>query len=174
MLQSVDFGKFSNKLCISASRASRSSFCSAKTSTSSTASSPSSTTWTQTPTRTTRLHTKDPRSSNAQGNGQTFSSEKNYQFSDIYCVALCYKRCKIDWNPGKNVTVKLVKKTQKHKARGMKRTVTKTVQNDSFFNFFSPPQGTVLLHPLRNYRTLRPSNFTIFVFLQCQTRVTNW
>lgn len=47
--------------------------------------------------------------------------------------------CKIDWKPSKNVTVKLVKKTQKHKGRGTKRTVTKTVQNDSFFNFFSPP-----------------------------------
>ena len=148
MLQSVDFGKFSNKLCISAFRASPSSFCSAKTSTSSTASSPSSTTWTQTPTRTTRLHTKDPRSSNAQGNGQTPSRvKKNYQFSDIYWAVLCCKRCKIDWNPGKNVTVKLVKKTQKHKARGMKRTVTKTVQNDSFFNFFAPPNGNSLLSP---------------------------
>jgi len=50
--------------------------------------------------------------------------------------------CKIDWKKGKNVTVKVVKKTQKHKGRGTKRTVTKTVQNDSFFNFFSPPEVT--------------------------------
>ncbi|CAG9854139.1 unnamed protein product [Phyllotreta striolata] len=47
--------------------------------------------------------------------------------------------CVINWNKGKNVTVKTVKKKQKHKSRGVVRTVTKTVQNDSFFNFFSPP-----------------------------------
>jgi len=40
------------------------------------------------------------------------------------------------------VTVKLIKKVQKHKGRGTKRTVTKTVQADSFFNFFNPPQVT--------------------------------
>jgi len=34
----------------------------------------------------------------------------------------------------------VVKKKQKHKGKGITRTVTKTVQNDSFFNFFSPPQ----------------------------------
>jgi len=50
-------------------------------------------------------------------------------------------RCTVDWKKGKNVTVKVVKKVQKHKGRGTKRTVMKTVQNDSFFNFFAPPQG---------------------------------
>lgn len=40
---------------------------------------------------------------------------------------------------GKNVTLKTVKKKQKHKSRGVVRVVTKTVQNDSFFNFFTPP-----------------------------------
>lgn len=48
--------------------------------------------------------------------------------------------CTIDWQKGKNVTVKQVKKVQKHKGRGTKRTITKTVQADSFFNFFNPPQ----------------------------------
>ncbi|XP_072033946.1 nucleosome assembly protein 1-like 1 isoform X2 [Amphiura filiformis] len=48
--------------------------------------------------------------------------------------------CNIDWKKGKNVTVKTVKKKQKHKGRGTTRMVTKTVQNDSFFNFFSPPK----------------------------------
>merc|ERR1719309_817800 len=47
--------------------------------------------------------------------------------------------CKIDWKKGKNVTVKTIKKTQKHQSRGTKRVITKTVQKDSFFNFFSPP-----------------------------------
>ncbi|KAF8786355.1 nucleosome assembly protein 1-like 1 [Argiope bruennichi] len=49
------------------------------------------------------------------------------------------KGCTIDWKKNKNVTVKTIKKKQKHKARGAVRTVTKTVTNDSFFNFFSPP-----------------------------------
>ncbi|XP_011175504.1 nucleosome assembly protein 1-like 1 isoform X1 [Solenopsis invicta] len=49
------------------------------------------------------------------------------------------KGCVIDWKKGKNVTVKTIKKNQKHKSRGSMRTVTKTVQNDSFFNFFTPP-----------------------------------
>ncbi|XP_015907755.1 nucleosome assembly protein 1-like 1 [Parasteatoda tepidariorum] len=52
------------------------------------------------------------------------------------------KGCTIDWKKGKNVTVKTIKKKQKHKARGAVRTVTKTVQNVSFFNFFSPPAVT--------------------------------
>lgn len=49
------------------------------------------------------------------------------------------KGCTIDWKKGKNVTVKTLKKKQKHKSKGTVRFVTKTVQKDSFFNFFSPP-----------------------------------
>lgn len=49
------------------------------------------------------------------------------------------KGCTIDWKKGKNITLKTVKKKQKHKSRGLVRTITKTVQNDSFFNFFTPP-----------------------------------
>ena len=48
---------------------------------------------------------------------------------------------KIDWKKDKNVTVKMVKKKQKHKSRGSVRVVTKQVKNDSFFNFFDPPTG---------------------------------
>ena len=51
--------------------------------------------------------------------------------------------CDIHWKKGKNVTVKVVKKVQKHKGRGEKRTVTKTVQNDSFFNFFNAADQSV-------------------------------
>jgi len=47
--------------------------------------------------------------------------------------------CKIDWKKDKNVTVKQVKKKQKHKGKGQTRVVTKQVQADSFFNFFNPP-----------------------------------
>lgn len=47
--------------------------------------------------------------------------------------------CNINWHKGKNLTVKTIRKKQKHKERGATRTVTKQVPNDSFFNFFNPP-----------------------------------
>ena len=51
-------------------------------------------------------------------------------------------RCAIDWKPGMNVTEKKVKKVQQHRAHpGTKRTIIKTMQAESFFNFFSPPEG---------------------------------
>jgi hypothetical protein len=53
------------------------------------------------------------------------------------------KGCTIDWKKGKNVTVKMVKKRQKHKNRGTIRVVTKEVQTESFFNFLTPPTGTI-------------------------------
>lgn len=49
--------------------------------------------------------------------------------------------CNIDWHKGKNLTVKTIKRKQKHKARGAVRTITKQVPADSFFNFFNPPQA---------------------------------
>merc|ERR1712121_215139 len=49
------------------------------------------------------------------------------------------KGCTIDWKKGKNLTVKQVKKKQKHKNKGSVRTITKQVKADSFFNFFDPP-----------------------------------
>lgn len=56
-------------------------------------------------------------------------------------VVMFHHSCTIDWTKGKNVTLKTIKKKQKHKGRGTVRTVTKTVPNDSFFNFFTPPEG---------------------------------
>uniref|UniRef100_A0A673K5X0 Nucleosome assembly protein 1-like 4a n=1 Tax=Sinocyclocheilus rhinocerous TaxID=307959 RepID=A0A673K5X0_9TELE len=53
-----------------------------------------------------------------------------------------YVNCKIDWHKGKDVTVKIVKKKQKHKGRGTVRTVTKEVPQDSFFNFFNPVKAS--------------------------------
>jgi nucleosome assembly protein 1-like 1 len=50
------------------------------------------------------------------------------------------KGCTIDWKKGKNLTIKTVKKKQKHKSKGTARTVTKQVKADSFFNFFDPPE----------------------------------
>lgn len=48
--------------------------------------------------------------------------------------------CMIDWKKGKNITMKQVKKKQKHKGRGQTRVITKMVKTDSFFNFFDPPE----------------------------------
>lgn len=59
----------------------------------------------------------------------------------VCVMAVCPCRCAIDWKKGKNVTVKTIKKKQKHKGRGTVRTITKQVPNDSFFNFFSPLKG---------------------------------
>ncbi|XP_014261755.1 nucleosome assembly protein 1-like 1 [Cimex lectularius] len=47
---------------------------------------------------------------------------------------------KIDWKPGKNVTIKTVMKKQRHRTGSNIRTVTKTVQVRSFFNFFNIPR----------------------------------
>lgn len=47
--------------------------------------------------------------------------------------------CTIEWVKGKDITVKLVKKKQKHKSSGTIRVVTKEEKQDSFFNFFESP-----------------------------------
>jgi len=44
----------------------------------------------------------------------------------------------IQWKPGKNVTVKIMRKKQKHKSGKGSRTITKEEPCDSFFNFFAP------------------------------------
>ena len=64
------------------------------------------------------------------------------------------KGCNIQWNKGKNVTIKLIKKRQKHKSCGIIRVVTKETQRDSFFNFFSTPSGI-----LKNESRLISSSF---------------
>lgn len=63
---------------------------------------------------------------------------------DYFCIAwsllwTCFVRTEIEWNAGKNITQKVMKKKPK---KGSKNTkpVTKTEQCDSFFNFFNPPQ----------------------------------
>jgi hypothetical protein len=49
------------------------------------------------------------------------------------------KGCVIDWKKDMNVTVKQIKKKQKHKNSGTIRVITKEVKQDSFFNFFNTP-----------------------------------
>lgn len=46
----------------------------------------------------------------------------------------------INWKDGKNVTEKKVKKKQKNKKTGQNRQVTKTVEQESFFNYFKTIQ----------------------------------
>ena len=50
------------------------------------------------------------------------------------------KGCSINWCKKMNLTVKTIRKKQKHKERGEVRTIVKHVPNDSFFNFFNPPE----------------------------------
>lgn len=47
--------------------------------------------------------------------------------------------CKINWHPGKNVTVKSLTIKQKNKKDGSIRDKKKEVDRDSFFLFFKPP-----------------------------------
>ncbi|ELW68429.1 Nucleosome assembly protein 1-like 1 [Tupaia chinensis] len=48
--------------------------------------------------------------------------------------------CQIDWKKGKNVTLKTIKKQQKHKGRGTVSSMTKRVSID-YFNFSAPPEA---------------------------------
>jgi len=64
----------------------------------------------------------------------------------------------INWNEGKNVTVKQEKKKQKKKGgkdAGKTRTITKTVKQPSFFHFFSPPQPMEAMMLTRRARSTR-------------------
>jgi len=46
---------------------------------------------------------------------------------------------KIEWHPGKDLTVRIESKKQRNKNTKQTRIVKKTVPTESFFNFFSPP-----------------------------------
>jgi nucleosome assembly protein 1-like 1 len=48
--------------------------------------------------------------------------------------------CTINWKTGKNITKKVVKKKQRQRGNDKVRWVTKTQKEDSFFNFFDPPE----------------------------------
>ncbi|PNH05128.1 hypothetical protein TSOC_008645 [Tetrabaena socialis] len=47
---------------------------------------------------------------------------------------------KIEWSPGKDVTVKIMKKKPKKGGKADAKPQVKTERVDSFFNFFDPPQ----------------------------------
>ncbi|KAL1877103.1 hypothetical protein VTK73DRAFT_8840 [Phialemonium thermophilum] len=48
---------------------------------------------------------------------------------------------KIDWKPGKDLTVRVEQKKQRNKTTKQTRIVKKTVPTESFFNFFYPPKA---------------------------------
>ena len=73
---------------------------------------------------------------------------------------------KIEWQKGKNVTQKLIKKVQKHQSRGTRRTVTKTVQTDSFFNFFNPPDVPEGEEPDEDTENILAADFEIGHFIR--------
>jgi len=47
--------------------------------------------------------------------------------------------CTINWYKGKDVTVRTIKKRQKHKSTGTVRVILKEEKQDSFFNYFDMP-----------------------------------
>lgn len=88
----------------------------------------------------------------------------NFEGPEIYkCTG-----CIINWLPGKNVTVKTIKKKQKHKARGAVRTITKQVPNDSFFNFFNPPLATDESKMDEDSQAILATDFEIGHFLRAR------
>ena len=73
----------------------------------------------------------------------------------------------IDWQKGKNVTLKTNRNKQKHKGRGTVRTVTKTVSNDSLI-FFALPKFLrvaiwMLLLKLSLLQTLKLVTFYVII-----------
>lgn len=59
----------------------------------------------------------------------------------LYDGPVMYKSegCVINWNKGKDVTIRTIKKRQKHKSTGTVRVVLKEEKQDSFFNYFEKP-----------------------------------
>ncbi|KAG6119390.1 hypothetical protein E4U13_007767 [Claviceps humidiphila] len=67
-----------------------------------------------------------------------YQTESGYGGDFIYDHA---EGDKIEWYPGKDLTVRVEAKKQRNKNTNQTRIVKKTVPTESFFNFFSPPQA---------------------------------
>ncbi|KAI5461057.1 nucleosome assembly protein [Mariannaea sp. PMI_226] len=67
-----------------------------------------------------------------------YQNESGYGGDFIYDHA---EGDKIDWLPGKDLTVCVESKKQRNKNTKQTRIVKKTVPTESFFNFFSPPKA---------------------------------
>ncbi|KAL4664568.1 hypothetical protein H8957_012987 [Semnopithecus entellus] len=81
------------------------------------------------------------------GQPMSFILEFHFEPNDYFTNSVLRKTCKMKSEPdkadpfsfkGKKVTVKTIKKKQKHKGRGTVRTITKQVSSESFFNLFNP------------------------------------
>ncbi|KAI9797531.1 MAG: hypothetical protein M1833_005442 [Piccolia ochrophora] len=75
---------------------------------------------------------------------KTISKTYFYQEESSYGGDLIYDHAegdKVDWKPGKDLTVKVESKKQRNKNTKQTRVVKKTVPTESFFNFFSPPKA---------------------------------
>ncbi|KAK5993151.1 Putative nucleosome assembly protein [Cladobotryum mycophilum] len=66
-----------------------------------------------------------------------YQTEAGYGGDYIYDHAEGHK---IDWYPGKDLTVRVEAKKQRNKNTKQTRIVKKSVPTESFFNFFSPPK----------------------------------
>ncbi|EQK98202.1 nucleosome assembly protein [Ophiocordyceps sinensis CO18] len=66
-----------------------------------------------------------------------YQNESGYGGDFIYDHA---EGDKVDWYPGKDLTVRVEAKKQRNKSTKQTRIVKKTVPTESFFNFFSPPK----------------------------------
>jgi nucleosome assembly protein 1-like 1 len=68
---------------------------------------------------------------------------KTYYYQDhAYAGDFVYDHaegCSIDWKEGKDLTVTVESRKQRHKGTNKTRVVKRTVPVDSFFNFFTPP-----------------------------------
>lgn len=67
-----------------------------------------------------------------------YREENGYGGDFIYDHA---EGTKIDWKPGKDLTVRIESKKQRNKNTKQTRIVKKTVPTESFFNFFTPPEA---------------------------------
>mmetsp|Transcript_53497 Transcript_53497/g.88869 ORF Transcript_53497/g.88869 Transcript_53497/m.88869 type:complete len:376 (+) Transcript_53497:90-1217(+) len=70
----------------------------------------------------------------------TILSKSYYMLEEEELILDHAEGTKIDWKPGKNVTVKLMKKKTSGRGRKPAKTITKMEPCDSFFNFFNPPE----------------------------------
>jgi len=73
---------------------------------------------------------------------KTLSKTYFYQEENGYGGDFIYDHAegeKINWKPGKDLTVRIESKKQRNKNTKQTRVVKKTVPTESFFNFFTPP-----------------------------------
>lgn len=71
------------------------------------------------------------------------SLTKTYYYQDhAYAGDFVYDHaegCTIDWKEGKDLTITVESRKQRHKGTNKTRVVKRTVPAESFFNFFNPP-----------------------------------